>query len=64
LPRDFSPYKDKFQEILSSGVMFNSISLYNVLLNRESSGAKFEAKGMKKIKDRQTYVVEMNDNRS
>lgn len=59
LPRDFSPIQDKYQELLSSGVMFNSISLYNVLLDRESSGAKFEAKGMKRIKGSQAYVVEM-----
>jgi hypothetical protein len=58
LPRDFSPIQDKYQEMLASGLMFNSISLYNVLLDSESSGAKFEAKGMKKLKDRQTYVIE------
>lgn len=59
LPRDYSPIQDKYQEVLSSGVMFNSISLYNVLLDKESSGTRFEAKGIKKIKDRQTYVVDM-----
>lgn len=58
LPRDFAPIQDKYQAMLSSGLMFNSISLYNVLLAKES-GAKLEAKGMKKIKDRQAYVVEM-----
>jgi hypothetical protein len=63
LPRDYSPIQDKYQEMLASGVMFNSISLYNVLLDRESSGAKFEAKGMKKIRDRQTYVVEMKQSK-
>lgn len=59
LPRDLSPIQDKYQEILSSGLMFNSISLYNFLLDPESSKAKFEAKGMKKIKDRPAYVVEL-----
>jgi hypothetical protein len=39
--------------------MFNSISLYNALLNKEASGAKFEAKGMKKVRGNQAYVVEM-----
>jgi hypothetical protein len=58
LPRDLSPIQDKYQEMLSSGMMFNSISLYNLLLDGKSAGATFEAKGMKKIKDRQTYVVE------
>jgi hypothetical protein len=58
-PRDFSPIQDKYNEMLSSGVMFNSISLYNLLLDGESNGAKFEAKGTKKIKDRLAYVVEV-----
>jgi len=34
--------------MLSSGLMFNSISLYNLLLDSESNGVKFEAKGTKK----------------
>jgi hypothetical protein len=58
-PRDFSPMQDKYQEMLASGLMFNSISLYNALIDGESSGAKFEAKGTKKIKNRLAYVVEM-----
>jgi hypothetical protein len=58
-PRDLSPIQDKLQEMLATGVMFNSISLYNVLLDSQSHGAKFEAKGTKKIKDRPAYVVEM-----
>ena len=58
-PRDFSPLQNKYQQMLASGVMFNSISLYNVLLDSEAYGATFEAKGMKKIKDRMAYVVEM-----
>ncbi|MGI9068147.1 MAG: hypothetical protein ACR2HX_17310 [Pyrinomonadaceae bacterium] len=59
LPRESAPIQDRYQAMLSSGLMFNSISLYNVLLAKESSGAKFEAKGLKKVKDRQAYVVEM-----
>jgi hypothetical protein len=58
LPRDFSPIQDKYNEMLASGLMFNSISLYNLLLDSESNGVKFEAKGTKKIKDRSAYVVE------
>ena len=49
----------KYEEMLSSGTMFNSISLYNALLAGESAGAKFEAKGTKKVKNRPAYVVEM-----
>ncbi len=59
LPRDFSPIQDKYQEMLASGLMFNSISLYNALLEDEGSGTKFEAKGMKTIKGRPTYVVDI-----
>jgi C-terminal processing protease CtpA/Prc len=50
------PDQDKLQEMLASGLMFNSISLYNILVDSESSGAKFEAKGMKKIRDRPAYA--------
>ncbi len=58
-PRELSPLQDKYQEMLTSGLMFNSISLYNILIDSESYGAKLEAKGMKKIKGRPTYVVEI-----
>ena len=59
LPRDLSAIQDKYDELLASGLMFNNISLYNALIYQEASGAKFEAKGMKKIRGNQTYVVEM-----
>ena len=58
-PRALSRIQDKYEEVLASGLMFNSISLYNVLTDSETSGAKFEAKGTKKIGDRLTYIVEM-----
>ena len=56
-PRMFGPFVNKYQQMLASGLMFNSISLYNLLAAGE--GAKLEAKGMKTIRDRQAYVVEM-----
>jgi len=58
-PRALTSVQDKYEEMLSSGLMFNSISLYNLLTAGEVSGAKFEAKGTKKVKDRLAYVVEM-----
>ena len=58
-PRELSPLQEKYQEMLTSGLMFNSISLYNILIDSESYGAKLEAKGTKKIKGRPTYVVEI-----
>ncbi len=49
----------KYEEMLATGTMFNSMSLYNALLSGESGGVKFEAKGTKKVKNRPAYVVEM-----
>jgi hypothetical protein len=49
----------KYEEMLATGTMFNSISLYNALLGGEAAGVKFEAKGTKKVKNRPAYVVEM-----
>ncbi len=53
----------KYEEMLATGTMFNSASLYNVLLAGESAGVKFEAKGIKKVKNRPAYVVEMKPTR-
>ena len=57
-PRMAGPFIDKYQQMLGSGLMFNSISLYSLLYDSEA-GAKFEAKGTKKIRDRQTYEVDV-----
>lgn len=58
-PRTLASVQDKYQEMLASGLMFNSISLYNLLTTDEGSGAKFDAKGTRKVKDRLAYVVEI-----
>jgi len=55
--RATAPIEGKFREMLTTGTMFNSISLYNILLG-DGEGIKFEAKGIKKVKDRPAYVVE------
>lgn len=49
----------KYEEMLSTGTMFNGISLYNALLTGESSDVTFEAKGIKKVKGRAAYFVDM-----
>lgn len=49
--------ESKYREMLATGTMFNGISLYNILLQGESETLKFEAKGMKKVRGRQAYVV-------
>lgn len=58
ISKEASVVEKKYREMLATGAMFNSISLYNILDDTDSD-AKFEAKGMKKIKGRQAYVVEV-----
>jgi hypothetical protein len=57
-PRQVSVIEDKYREMLSSGLMFNGISLHNLLV-APGPDVKFEAKGMKKVKGRQAHVVEL-----
>lgn len=57
-PRQVSVIEDKYREMLSSGLMFNGITLYN-LLTAPGPDVKFAAKGMKKVKGRQAHVVEV-----
>lgn len=53
----------KYEEMLASGTIFNSASLYNALLTAEPDAARFESKGTKKIKNRLAYVVEMKQSK-
>lgn len=59
LTRANAPILHKYETMLATGTMFNNVSLYNILLAGEAEGIKFEAKGMKKIKGRQAYLVVM-----
>jgi hypothetical protein len=59
LTRANAPVLHKYETMLATGTMFNSISLYNALLAGETEGVKFEAKGTKKIKGRSAYIVAM-----
>ena len=56
--RAAAPIEQKYREMLATGTMFNSVSLYNILLEGDQSGIKFEAKGTKKVKDRPAYIVD------
>lgn len=58
LPRNFAAFDAKYREIVASGLMFNGISLYNLLL-RLPDDAKLEAKGMKKVQRQDAYIVEV-----
>ena len=64
ITRDASVIESKYREILATGAMFNSISLYNLLTDAEANDLKMEAKGTKKVKNRLAYVVEIKRNKS
>jgi hypothetical protein len=53
----------KYRDILASGLMFNSISLYNLLTQDAPAGLKFESKGIKKVKGQEAYVLEVKRDR-
>lgn len=57
LPRQMSAIDAKYRDMLESGLMYNGISLYNLLTN--ANEAVFEAKGTKKVKGRETLAVEV-----
>lgn len=59
LARAASVIESKYREILASGLMFNNISLYNLLTSAAASELKFEAKGTKKVRGQEAYVVEV-----
>lgn len=59
LPRQASYLTDKYQEMMASGLMFNGISLYNLLAASEPGTLKLEAKGTKKVGGRPAYVVQL-----
>jgi hypothetical protein len=59
LGRAAAPIMHKYEDMLTTGTLFNDVSLYNVLNRGESDQLKFEAKGMKKVKSRQAYAVDM-----
>lgn len=59
LSHQMSVIAEKYREMLASGLMFNSISLHNLLTEADSGNVKFEAKGMKKLHGRPAYVVEV-----
>lgn len=60
--RSLGPVQIRFEEMLASGTLFNDISLCNIINNPNglgTSGVKMEAKGTKKVRGKQAYVVEL-----
>jgi hypothetical protein len=54
--------QQKFLDLTASGLMFNSISLYN-LLAFPADGMTFEAKGTKKVRGKPAYVLGVKANK-
>ena len=59
LPRNIAALKEKYHEMLASGLMFNSISLFNLITTNAQGPLKMEAKGTKKVKGRPAYAVQI-----
>jgi len=57
--KEASTVEAKQREMLATGAMFNSMSLYNVLTQTGSDEPKFEARSTKKVKGRPAYVVDV-----
>ena len=50
---------DKYEQMLASGLMFNSLSLYNLIALSKPGELKLEAKGMKKVAGKPAFVVQL-----
>src|SRR6266508_2378529 len=54
--RSTSAIETRFREILASGFMFNTISLYSALTDT-ARGLEFQVKGIKKVRGKEAYVL-------
>ena len=59
MPREVANLTDKYEQMLASGLMFNSMSLYNLIALAKPGELKLEAKGMKKVDGKPAYVVQL-----
>ncbi|MGI8835426.1 MAG: hypothetical protein ACR2H4_02170 [Pyrinomonadaceae bacterium] len=59
MPRGIANITDKYHQILASGLMFNDMSLYNLVSASKAGELKLEEKGMKKIGNRPAYIVQV-----
>lgn len=58
LSRAVAAFDEKYRQIAASGLMYNGIPLYNLLL-QPPPDAKYEAKGLKRVRGRDAYLVEV-----
>jgi hypothetical protein len=59
MSREMASLSEKYREILGSGLMFNSMSLYNLIEGSAMGEVKFESKGTKKVNGKPAYVVQV-----
>ena len=62
-PQAVSEIRDRFQEIIASGYMFNGIALYDKLMEPVVEGITLEAKGTKKIRGKVAYAIAVKQNK-
>ena len=61
--RDLAPFFDKYREIIASGLMYNDISLYSLLMAGNAAQLNAEAKGTKKVNGHLAYIVDIKPNK-
>src|SRR6185503_1107776 len=59
ISKDASFVEAKQREMVATGAMFNSMSLYNILSQNGPDEPKFEAKGTRKVKGKLAHVVDV-----
>jgi hypothetical protein len=64
ITKEASLIEHKYRDMLMTGAMFNSISLYNLLAGGGQDEVQFEAKGTKKVKNKQAYIVDAKQGKS
>lgn len=64
LARQYQQLAAKYEEIVSSGLMFNQMSLYNLVVSPETTDIKFEAAGTKKLDGKLAYVISAKSKKS